>query len=84
VFIHHTGSQTFKGANIDYRQSMLHNWNLFKTKWGIPAGTPIEKGYCITIKATDPSMYYVPLPDLSLDHRPTIDLHWWEETSTTG
>jgi len=84
VFIHHTGSQTFKGANIDYRQSILHNWNLFKTKWGIPADIPIEKGYCITIKATDSSIFYVPLPDLSLDHRPKIDLHWWEETSTTG
>ena len=32
VFIHHTGSQTFKGAGIDYHRIMLRNWELFKAK----------------------------------------------------
>src|SRR5262249_55573607 len=45
AFIHHTGSQTFKGAKIDYRESMLRNWALFKAKWGMPADAPIEAGY---------------------------------------
>ncbi len=44
-FIHHTGSQTFKGAKIDYRESMLRNWKLFKAKWSMPEDAPIEKGY---------------------------------------
>ncbi|HEY9173466.1 MAG TPA: glycosyltransferase, partial [Verrucomicrobiae bacterium] len=36
VFIHHTGSQTFKGAKIDYRSAMLRNWDLFRAKWQLP------------------------------------------------
>ena len=45
AFVHHTGSRTFIGAKIDYRESMLRNWKLFKTKWGIAADAPIEEGY---------------------------------------
>ncbi len=45
AFIHHTGSQTFKGAKIDYRESMLRNWKLFKAKWAMPQDAPIENGY---------------------------------------
>lgn len=36
VFIHHTGSQTFRGASIDHQEKILHNWELFKKKWKIP------------------------------------------------
>ncbi|MEQ8223325.1 MAG: glycosyltransferase, partial [Candidatus Eremiobacterota bacterium] len=36
-FVHHTGSQTFKGAKINYIDRMMANWKLFKEKWGIPA-----------------------------------------------
>ena len=52
VFVHHTGSQTFKGAGIDHRESMLRNWELFKAKWGIPQDTPIEKGYSVKLAPT--------------------------------
>ena len=62
VFIHHTGSQTFRGAGIDYRQSMLRNWALFKAKWGIPPDTPLEKGYRLTLRREDVRSLHVPLP----------------------
>jgi GT2 family glycosyltransferase/tetratricopeptide (TPR) repeat protein/glycosyltransferase involved in cell wall biosynthesis len=51
VFIHHTGSQTFKGAKIDYRESMLRNWKLFKAKWAMPPDAPIENGYSVPLSA---------------------------------
>ena len=44
-FVHHTGSQTFKGAKINFGASMLRNWTLFKAKWGMPKDQPIENGY---------------------------------------
>ncbi|MCZ7626168.1 MAG: hypothetical protein M5R38_10545 [Candidatus Methylomirabilis sp.] len=48
VFIHHAGSQTFKAAKIDYRQSLMRNWKLFKRKWGIPADSPVRKGVSLS------------------------------------
>ncbi len=53
AFVHHTGSRTFVGAKIDYRESMLRNWKLFKAKWGMPVEAPIEEGY--RVPATLPS-----------------------------
>ena len=56
AFVHHTGSRTFIGAKIDYRESMLRNWKLFKAKWGLPAEAPIEAGYRVpqTLPPTAP------------------------------
>jgi GT2 family glycosyltransferase/tetratricopeptide (TPR) repeat protein len=34
VFIHHFGSQTFKGLSIDTRHQLETNFALFKEKWG--------------------------------------------------
>ncbi len=79
VFIHHTGSQTFRSAGIDYRQSMQRNWELFKAKWGIPADTPLEQGYRVPKELPDPSRLYVPLPDVSADHQLDTSGRWWED-----
>ena len=61
VFVHHTGSQTFKGEKIDYRASLLRNWELFKAKWGIPGHSPIERGYRLPLQLANPSQLRVPL-----------------------
>jgi GT2 family glycosyltransferase len=61
VFIHHAGSATFQGAKIDYRAAMLRNWKLFKTKWSLPAGGPIEKGYRLPLVLTNGENAFVPL-----------------------
>lgn len=74
VFIHHSGGQTFKGAGIDYRQSMLRNWEQFKAKWGIPADAPIEEGYRMPVQRWDASRFYIPLPRIDADDRPDADV----------
>jgi len=72
VFIHHAGHQTFKGAGIDYRESILRNWELFKAKYGIPADLAYGQGYHITARAGDLTGLYVPLPAVTLnDELPT-------------
>jgi len=39
-FVHHFGSRTFKGAGIDYHQSLQENWEIFKKKWEMPRTLP--------------------------------------------
>ena len=61
VFIHHVGGQTFQALNIDYKRSLERNWDIFKSKWNIPAAIPYGSGYTISLAAGDPSKYYIPL-----------------------
>lgn len=79
AFVHHTGSQTFKAAKIDYRHSLARNWELFKTKWGIPTDTPYEKGYRFPPQSAPNVPLSVPLPDVGTDHRCGDDGRWWLE-----
>lgn len=39
-FIHHFGHRTFLGAGIDYRASLLKNWEIFKRRWDLPPDLP--------------------------------------------
>jgi GT2 family glycosyltransferase/acetyltransferase-like isoleucine patch superfamily enzyme/cytochrome c-type biogenesis protein CcmH/NrfG/glycosyltransferase involved in cell wall biosynthesis len=61
AFIHHTGSQTFKGAGINYQQSLLRNWEIFKTKWKLPQDLHYGANYSINLDTRDLSRYYIPL-----------------------
>lgn len=80
VYIHHTGSQTFKGSGIDYKKSLLRNWKLFKAKWGIPVDAPYEKGYPLPLQPPQGFNSYIPLPDVLIDHRvDDSDDRWLEE-----
>lgn len=66
-FIHHFGSKTFSGMKIDYRTSLEKNWEIFKIKWGLPDNLPLGSGYALpqrSVKASDPKLYYVPLPEV--------------------
>lgn len=81
VFIHHAGSQTFKGAKIDYRQAMERNWGLFKAKWGIPADTPMEGAYHLPPELPEGAGQYIALPDLERGHRPEQGGRWWQEAA---
>ena len=80
VFIHHTGSQTFKAAKIDYRHSLMRNWELFKAKWGIPADASYEKGYRFPSQIPQGSDLSIPLPDVGAGHRCEDQGRWWQET----
>jgi cellulose synthase/poly-beta-1,6-N-acetylglucosamine synthase-like glycosyltransferase len=62
AFIHHTGSQTFLGAGINYKQSLERNWEIFKTKWKLPASIPYGANCTLYFDTKDLSQYYVPLP----------------------
>jgi len=62
AFIHHTGNQTFKGAGIDYYQSMLDNWELFKSKWNIPLDTPLDEPFEFPSQQWDAAKHFIPLP----------------------
>ena len=63
-FVHHFGSRTFIGEKIDYRQSLLRNWELFKEKWGLPKELPYEQGYRLdqmSVNSFEPHIHRVPL-----------------------
>jgi GT2 family glycosyltransferase/glycosyltransferase involved in cell wall biosynthesis/Flp pilus assembly protein TadD len=80
VFIHHTGSQTFRGSGINHSASLLRNWELFKGKWKIPMEIPYERGYQFPCAVPFGVSLYIPLPDISSDHQPDYELQWWEDT----
>jgi GT2 family glycosyltransferase/pyruvate-formate lyase-activating enzyme len=61
AFVHHAGSQTFKGAGIDYRKSLERNWEIFKKKWKLPQDLPYGAAYNMTINTSDLSQYYIPI-----------------------
>ena len=56
-YVHHYGSQTFLGNQIDYNKRSGSNWKLFKEKWNIPDHIsdqiPLPKG------GFDKSKHYV-------------------------
>jgi tetratricopeptide (TPR) repeat protein len=60
AFIHHTGSQTFKGAGINYQQSLLRNWEIFKAKWKLPQDLPYGANYSFKLDTQNLSQYYIP------------------------
>lgn len=78
VFIHHTGSQTFKGARIDYQQAMQRNWKLFRTKWHLPPDVTLERGYPVPAQLPQGTALKLPLPSLSLSHQEASPGTWEE------
>ncbi len=77
AFVHHTGGQTFKGARIDYRASMLRNWDLFKGKWGMPKDRPIGNGYRVPSAPPTGMSIRIALPDLQVSHQAAPDGRSW-------
>ncbi|MGQ9472612.1 MAG: glycosyltransferase family 2 protein [Candidatus Caldatribacteriaceae bacterium] len=47
VFIHHFGSRTFQGEQIDYLELMYTNWEKFKAKWDLSQKLSLGEGYPI-------------------------------------
>ena len=75
-FVHHTGSQTFKGAKIDYRAAMLRNWDLFRAKWQLPADVVLEQGYPLPQRLPAGVPLNVPISALNVTHTITSDRVW--------
>jgi FkbM family methyltransferase len=65
VYIHHTGSQTSKTANINYDELLAHNWEVFRTKWNISwsPGQPMQYDL-LSIQSTqfDTVLHFVEIP----------------------
>jgi GT2 family glycosyltransferase/Flp pilus assembly protein TadD len=64
-FIHHFGSRTFIGANLDFSKSLHNNWEIFKKKWGLPEDLPYGSPYRMSqmsISGFDSAKHYIPLP----------------------
>ena len=62
-FVHHFGSRTFIGEQIDYRESLQKNWEIFKQKWKLPAELSYDSGYNLSllgVTSFDPSVHYIP------------------------
>jgi GT2 family glycosyltransferase/SAM-dependent methyltransferase/tetratricopeptide (TPR) repeat protein len=78
-FVHHTGGQTFKGAKIDYRASLERNWELFKSKWGLPKDAPLEKGYRVPSALPGGFSLRLSLPDLKQSHLATLEGRCWTD-----
>jgi GT2 family glycosyltransferase/tetratricopeptide (TPR) repeat protein len=83
-FVHHTGSQTFKGAKIDFSASMLRNWELFKAKWGMPKEAVIENGYRVPQDPLASALAHIPLPDINSSHQCSPEGNVWTETAQNG
>jgi GT2 family glycosyltransferase len=64
-FVHHFGSRSFAAAGVDYQKQIVRQWDIFKAKWGIPAGTPfnapVDLGE-ILARGFDPGRHFHPLP----------------------
>ncbi|MBV5350522.1 glycosyl transferase family 2, partial [bacterium] len=53
VFIHHEGSATFSGNQLDYRAAMQHNHALFQKKWSKPVVSRDEAVKIIRLKVLE-------------------------------
>ena len=65
-FIHHFGSKTFSGAKIDFKKSLINNWEIFKNKWGLPDDLPYGSQYTIpqiNNNKFNPQIHYIPLSE---------------------
>lgn len=82
AFVHHTGSQTFKAARIDYHKTMLANWQIFKTKWQLPEHVTLESGYPVPKNLPEGLPLSLALPTLSQTHKKSGDRFWIEQTAT--
>ncbi len=64
-FVHHWGGASFRAAGIDYGASLARNWELFRRKWGVPAGVAPDAGYDLRPHLSggfDPARHVCPLP----------------------
>lgn len=64
VFVHHFGSVTFKGQNIDYVRLTEANWEIFKEKYRLPDDLTLGQGYRhseITARVFEPTELMVPI-----------------------
>ncbi len=53
VYVHHHGSVSFKGAGIDYRDSLAGNWSRFREKWSRPVNDELTAARIAACRARE-------------------------------
>lgn len=82
VFIHHTGSKTFRGAGLNYERNLRENWETFKARWGLPPEAPLPGGYAgADLRRTAPLR--LPLPAVAGPFRPDNPARVWTDPAWT-
>ena len=79
VFIHHFGSRTFLGEQIDYKACMQLAWDWFVQKWSLDPELPVGSDYPITLREFQPGIHFSELPDASI-----LPLRGWVESMPTA
>jgi|GEM_PF-291213 len=65
IYIHHTGSQTSKTADLNYNELLVEKWEIFRQKWafswtpGQPMAYSVEQ---ILMRRFDPNKHGIALP----------------------
>lgn len=62
AYVHHFGSRTFAGEQIDYERCMLSAWDHFKQKWGLSSELQLGEAYSITQPPFEPRLHRCELP----------------------
>lgn len=62
-FVHHFGSRTFAGAQIDHSTTMLENWHRFARKWNLPPdlGTGYDAREMLAATSFDAARDFAPI-----------------------
>lgn len=68
VFIHHTGSRTFRSENIDYSAQLKANFEIFRDKWNLDPDASVDKPYPFLEVAKGPAHPRVKLPEVAGTH----------------
>lgn len=82
-FIHHFGSRTFAGNGIDHQRLLLHNWEIFKRKWGLPSTLQYGTVYSLSgilAASFDHTKHYCSL--LADDHSKWFAMPDWDQRET--
>lgn len=77
VFIHHTGSRTFRSEQIDYRKSMETNFRIFADKWGLGPDASVDEPYPFSEMAAGPAQPRVALPEIAGTHSLSMRGRWY-------
>ncbi|HMB69614.1 MAG TPA: glycosyltransferase, partial [bacterium] len=69
VFVHHTGSRTFRSENIDYDAQLRKNFEVFRSKWRLGPEASVEKPYPFLEIVKGPAQPRVRLPEIAGTHQ---------------
>ena len=79
VFVHHHGSRTFVGEQIDYKACMQYAWEWFVKKWSLDPELPVGSNYPITQRQFQSGIHVSALPEAA-----SLPVRGWVERMPTA